>query len=281
MAVFAVGDIHGKYDCLRRLLDVIHFDPSQDEIWCVGDLINRGKQSLEVLRFCYSLGEKFTMTLGNHDTILISAYFSDSLAREHTRIVQKILQASDIDTLITWFTKQPFIHFNEKLNSVLVHAGLPYKWDIQQLLTITEPLHQLFKDFEQLKPFITEHLLGNKPYSLEHAKDPYASYRYLINCFTRMRYCKANGEPRFKEKMAPPIPKRFPWYEVKKHRIIGKQHVIFGHWATLANYKIKVPGVYNIDTACAWDGALTALCIDGCEYRKYQNFQRISISCHT
>jgi bis(5'-nucleosyl)-tetraphosphatase (symmetrical) len=240
MAVYAVGDIQGCYEELRGLLALIQFDPQNDRLWFVGDLVNRGPKSLETLRFVRDLGEVATTVLGNHDLHLIAAAYGKPLDHEdHT--LDAILAAPDRDDLIDWLRSRPLLHDDASLGYTLVHAGLPPQWD-----RITDFLR---------------HLYGNKPKRWSEDLAGWDRLRFIVNCLTRMRYCDLEGRLKMKPKGPPGSQPAglVPWYELPG-RVNRDLNIIFGHWSTLG--VPNVPGIYPIDSGCLWGGQLTALRID-------------------
>ena len=250
MATFAIGDIHGKYDCLQRLLQQIQFDIQCDRLWCTGDLINRGKQSLEVLRFCRQLDQHLIVTLGNHDVSLLASYHGYRKDKKLNKTTQKILAAKDIDHLIQWLQCRPFLHFDALLNCILVHAAIPAALPLATLLQHVQQLQQFFISSPHVGNFLQHHLMGNKPKQWHEAENDYQRYRFLINSLTRQRYVKHDGSLSFKEKQRPPVANRRAWYE-QPHPILAKHRIIFGHWATLAYHPNIPTNALHIDTACA------------------------------
>jgi bis(5'-nucleosyl)-tetraphosphatase (symmetrical) len=266
MSIYAIGDIQGCFDELLRLLDAIAFDKNTDQLWFAGDLVNRGPQSLETLRFVKSLGNSAVTVLGNHDMHLLAASCMDRVANKKDGLTQ-ILEAPDRQELIDWLRHRPLFHHNDDF--CLVHAGLPPQWDFkktQKMALIAEqalrrPDYQLF----------LKQMYGNKPNLWSPQLKGMSRLRFIINCFTRMRYCDAEGRLDFAN--SGPLgsqPKNLlPWFEVP-NRKNADMRVIFGHWSTLGYY--EGPNCYAIDTGCLWGGQLTALKLDN-------PIQRISIDC--
>ena len=149
MATFVVGDIHGKYKQLKQLLELIAFDEKQDTLWCTGDLVNRGKKSLEVLQFCQSLGERFLTVLGNHDVFLLALYHGYQTEKKIPKCLDKILQSQEADSLMTWLGKQPFVHYDADQSAILVHAGLPPLSNLQENIEANQKLQHLLQATEQ------------------------------------------------------------------------------------------------------------------------------------
>ena len=127
--IYAIGDIQGCYDPLRRLLDAMRFDPATDTLWLVGDLINRGPQSVEVLRFVRSLGARAVAVLGNHDLTLL-AVAAGHVKPKRKDTFHSILDAPDHEELLAWLRHRPLLHHDALLGFTMIHAGLPPQWDL-------------------------------------------------------------------------------------------------------------------------------------------------------
>jgi bis(5'-nucleosyl)-tetraphosphatase (symmetrical) len=258
MAVYAIGDVQGCFDELQALLDKLAFNPQNDCLWFAGDLVNRGPMSLETLRFIKGLGDSAISVLGNHDLHLLAAAYGYPLKNDdHT--LDAVLDAPDRDELIDWLRQQPLLHHDAELGFTLVHAGLPPQWDLslaQQCATEVE--RQLRGD--GIADLLTN-MYGNKPKQWADNLDGYNRLRFIINCFTRLRFCDLDGRLNLKSKGPPGSqPEGFyPWYEIPDRASKGL-NITFGHWSTLRDY--GQPGIYPIDSACLWGGELTALRID-------------------
>src|SRR5882724_4161272 len=131
MAVFAIGDVQGCHDDLMRLLERIDFDPAEDRLWFVGDLVNRGPASLQVLRFVRGLGDHAVCVLGNHDLHLLAVAAGTASLRKHDTL-DEVLAAPDRDEHLDWLRSRPMLHHDAALGYTLVHAGLPPQWDLAQ-----------------------------------------------------------------------------------------------------------------------------------------------------
>lgn len=266
MAIYAIGDIQGCYNELRRLLDVIKFDPVHDRLWFVGDLVNRGPHSLETLRFIKGLGEAAVSVLGNHDLHLIATVVSlGKLGKKDT--LGPILRAADCDELIDWLRKQKLFHYNE--DYCMVHAGLPPQWDLAQTKAMAKEVEKVIGGDDYQRFFRS--MYGNKPSLWQEDLSKIEKLRFAVNCFTRLRYCTLSGELDFHYKGPPGSQPAHlvPWFQVpgRKSRDL---RIVFGHWSTLGYYAGH--NVYSIDTGCLWGGQLTAL-------RLNSNPQRTSIAC--
>jgi bis(5'-nucleosyl)-tetraphosphatase (symmetrical) len=259
MAVYAIGDVQGCYDDLQRLLAKLGFDRDSDRLWFVGDLVNRGPQSLQTLRFVHGLGDRAVTVLGNHDLHLVAMAHGTRMDRDdHT--LDDILKAPDCMALVEWLCNRPLLHHDAALGYTLVHAGLPPQWDLAQASRCAREVEQVLRG-PQRSAFI-EQMYGNRPTQWSDDLQGYDRLRFAINCFTRLRYCDADGVLDLKSKGPPGTqPSRYlPWFEVPG-RASRDLNIVFGHWSTLGDR--ASPGVYPTDTGCLWGGALTALRLDG------------------
>ncbi|MGZ5044138.1 MAG: symmetrical bis(5'-nucleosyl)-tetraphosphatase [Methylobacter sp.] len=266
MSIYAIGDIQGCFDELLQLLDAISFDEHTDQLWFAGDLVNRGPKSLETLRFIKSLGDSAVTVLGNHDLHLLAASCAPKIAHKKDSLLP-ILEAPDRDELIDWLRHRPLFHFNEDF--CLVHAGLPPQWDFKKTQKMALLAEKALKD-PKYQAFLKQ-MYGNKPNIWSSDLKGVEKLRFIINCFTRMRYCDVNGRLDFVH--SGPIgsqPKSLmPWFDVPKRKS-ADMRIIFGHWSALGYY--EGPNCYAIDTGCLWGGQLTAL-------RLGDQVQRFSIDC--
>lgn len=262
MATYAIGDVQGCYDPLMRLLDKLDFDPAKDTLWFAGDLVNRGRQSLQTLRFVHSLGNAAITVLGNHDISLISAFHG--LRKPH-KSLKELTNAPDYAELVAWLTRQPLLHIDKELGYVICHAGICPQWD---LATAKACAREVEKELQS--PAISQWLAqvyGDQPdqWSSNHARID--RHRYIINAFTRMRYCRPDGSLEFHEKGSPVnnpnisnlSAELIPWFKYPTRKPIS-QTILFGHWSTLGYYQGNQ--VIALDTGCIWGGQLSALRID-------------------
>ncbi|MEZ5541982.1 MAG: symmetrical bis(5'-nucleosyl)-tetraphosphatase [Pseudomonadota bacterium] len=258
MAVYAVGDIQGCFDELQALLEQLHFDPAADQLWLVGDLVNRGPKSLETLRFVRALGAAAICVLGNHDLHLIAASHGRPLGRGgHT--LDAVLAAPDRDDLVDWLRRRPLLHHDAAIGYTMVHAGLAPQWDLTLAQRCAREVEAALQGPQLLK-FI-EHMYGNRPSRWTEDLQGWDRLRFCVNCFTRMRYCDAGGKLDFHAKGPPGSQPAglLPWFDLP--RASRDLRVVFGHWSTLG--RVDAPGVYPLDTGCLWGGAMTALRLDG------------------
>ena len=258
MAVYAIGDLQGCYDPLRRLLDAINFQPEADQLWLVGDLVNRGPQSLECLRFVASLGEHAVTVLGNHDlSLLASAAGYRTLRPDST--LNDILNANDCDALLHWLRQRPLLHHDADLGYTMLHAGLPPQWDLAQAQDLAAEVESVLRSDNYLELLAT--MFGDTPTQWSDDLTGAERWRFVINCLTRLRYCSAAGQLDLHAKGAPGTQAAhlLPWFRVPERRSAGTK-IVFGHWSTLGC--VQEQNVFSIDTGCVWGNALTALRLD-------------------
>lgn len=254
MTTYAIGDIQGCYDELQALLKEIDFNAQNDTLWLTGDLVNRGPKSLEVLRFVKNLPNVVTV-LGNHDLhCLTLAYSNNPPPNKHT--MQQILEAPDREELLTWLRKQPLIHYDNKLNYGLVHAGIPPQWTIEKTLKLAQEVHNVLQS-ENFIDFL-DNLYGDEPDEWDDALTGWGRLRYIVNALTRMRFITPSGKLLLEVKgKVGTQPKGYsPWFRVP-NRKTAHQKIIFGHWAALEG--IQENNVYGIDTGCVWGRHLSYL----------------------
>ncbi|MBA4381358.1 MAG: diadenosine tetraphosphatase [Sideroxydans sp.] len=253
MAIYAVGDIQGCYAELCLLLEKIEFDPGRDRLWLVGDLVNRGPGSLQVLRLVKSIGDRAITVLGNHDLHLLAV--AEGVAKpSRSDTLDEILAAPDRDELLTWLRQQRLMHVEG--DAVMVHAGLLPQWSIKQASKLAREVESALRGDDYVK--FLEHMYGNMPNLWDDELTGYKRLRVITNAFTRLRVCTPDGEMEYKFKgEVEKIPAGYvPWFEVPK-RASQDVTVIFGHWSALG---LKVlPKVIALDTGCLWGGTLTAL----------------------
>ncbi len=243
MAVYAIGDVQGCYDGLRRLLDHIGFQPDQDTLWFCGDLVNRGPQSVETLQFIRSLGERAISVLGNHDLHLLAIYRNGEKPGRHDTF-DALLSHPDCDELMNWLQRQPLAHYEADLSALLVHAGVHPDWDLETTLSLAEELHQVLCSKRAAGYFAA--MYGNKPDRWSDELSGMDRWRFITNVFTRMRFFDEKQALEFKAKAHPfEHPELTPWLDLPS-RLPPDLRVYFGHWSTL--------GVGEFDQFCSLDG---------------------------
>ncbi len=256
MSTYAIGDIQGCYDELQQLLQQIQFDPAEDTLWFTGDLVNRGPKSLETLRFVKGLGESAITVLGNHDLHLLAVWQNKHKHFNSNDGLRAVFEADDGEQLLQWLRVQPLMHYDAKLDYAMIHAGLPPQWDRDEALARAAEVEKVLRG-RKFHEFLG-HMYGNKPTRWSEKLDGWDRLRFIVNCFTRLRFCKADGKLEFKHKgEVKNAPEGYlPWFEVAP-RNSRQQRLVFGHWSALGLYQQH--NVHSIDTGCLWGGALTAL----------------------
>ena len=261
MATYAIGDIQGCFQELNDLLDLIEFSETSDQLWFTGDLVNRGPQSLETLRFIKSLGDRAITVLGNHDIHLLAAAQSNKAHRKDT--FAEIFSASDRDELLNWLRQQPLFHHDELLGYSILHAGVAPQWDLNKIQSLADEVEQILRNDQY--PEYLDQIYGNNPDIWSDDLQGWERLRCITNFFTRVRFCDQDGRMDFSEKGPPGSqPEEWqPWYEIKNRKSADLK-IIFGHWSThklahkLSEKNIGENKVFPIDTGCLWGGQLTA-----------------------
>ena len=258
MAVYAIGDIQGCYTELRRALDEIRFEPGRDTLWSVGDLVNRGPGSLEVLRFVRDLGDSAVCVLGNHDLHLLALAAGHDKHEENPSL-NAVLDAPDRDELLHWLRHRPLLHYDPYLDFVMVHAGLPPQWDLKTARACAGEVEAVLRGDGHRDYFLQ--MYGNKPNRWDPDLAGMDRWRFITNCLTRLRYCDKKGRLALKEKGRLGSQKKghIPWFEHPKRRS-RDQRILCGHWSTLGY--LAEHNVWALDTGCVWGGTLTLLQID-------------------
>jgi bis(5'-nucleosyl)-tetraphosphatase (symmetrical) len=260
MSTYAIGDLQGCYAELQDLLDKINFDKTNDQLWFVGDLINRGPKSLECLRFVKSLGNSARTVLGNHDLHLLA--IANKVRKPHRKdTLDEILNADDANELLHWVRELPLLVNDTGLNFTMIHAGLPPQWSLEKAIELTQGTEALLRS-DQFDEFIQK-MYGDQPDRWSEQLEGYDRHRFIINCLTRMRYCNADGQLDLAAKNAPgeEDKKLIPWYALPDRQTMNDK-IIFGHWSTvqLGNEKnFNQYNVYPLDTGCLWGGEMTAM----------------------
>lgn len=259
MAVYAIGDIQGCYDEFCRLLDKIHFDPTNDQLWLAGDLVNRGPRSLETLRAVKAMDDCVITVLGNHDLHLLAC--AEDIKQTHDSSMQAILDADDREDLLYWLRHQPLLHHDTTLGYTLVHAGLPPQWNLSLAQQCAIQLQDVLRS-EHYHDFL-HHMYGDQPSIWSDDLSQWQRLRFISNAFTRLRYCDASGRMDMQEKGVPGKQNDglLPWFEVP-NRQNQDLKIIFGHWSTLCLTQVTTPGIYPLDTGCVWGLRLTAMRLD-------------------
>jgi bis(5'-nucleosyl)-tetraphosphatase (symmetrical) len=254
MSTYIVGDIQGCYDELVQLLALADFNTETDELWVTGDLVARGPKSLETLRFIKSLNAK--VILGNHDLHLLATAAGLHKVKDKDK-TEPILKAEDSKELLTWLRKQPLILEHPIHKFIMVHAGILPSWSIKKAKRLAKEVEEQLHgdDYKTL----LKTMYGNRPTQWKNSLSGVDRSRYIINVFTRMRYCTLNGELEFNNKLAPAQTDSStlkPWFDIEPRD--HNKPILFGHWAALLG-KTNQDDIYALDTGCVWGNSLTML----------------------
>ncbi len=257
MSDYAIGDVQGCYEPLQRLLALIKFDDTVDRLWFVGDLVNRGPESLAVLRLLSSLARAPRVTLGNHDLHLLGSLFGDKPWKGHDDTIKDILNAPDREVLGHWLRKQSILYHAPEFNVVMCHAGIAPVWDLAQAKQFAKELEEMLSG-KHYRNFLS-HMYGNKPDLWADELQGMDRLRIITNYFTRMRLCDAEGRLHlsYKGALVDAPANLYPWYAAPHRKNIDAE-IVFGHWAALKGM-CPNPKIHAIDTGCLWGGQLTAL----------------------
>jgi bis(5'-nucleosyl)-tetraphosphatase (symmetrical) len=249
MATYAIGDVQGCYDELKELLARMAFRPDSDRLWFVGDLVNRGPKSLEVLRFVRSLGERAISVLGNHDLHLITQAEGFERPRRDDTLTG-VMDAPDGKSLVDWLRRRPMMHAEGRY--AVVHAGLLPQWSVTKALSLAAEVEAALRS-ESYRDFL-QRLYGSTPDRWSDSLSGWDRLRVIVNAMTRMRFCTDDGQMDFKTKGRTPPAGYRPWFELRPP---SGPMLVCGHWSTLG---LKLaPGVAMLDSGCVWGGGLTAL----------------------
>jgi bis(5'-nucleosyl)-tetraphosphatase (symmetrical) len=258
MGLFAIGDIQGCAGAFDALLRKIAFRPARDRLWLVGDLVNRGPDSLAVLRRVMGLGRSVTCVLGNHDLHLL-ATVAGRRELSPADTFHDVLEAPDLSSIIDWLRHRPLLHHDRSAGRLLVHAGLPPPWTVAEARTEARHVEALLRGRQWR--YALRDMYGSEPSAWSRKLRGVDRRRYTINALTRMRYCDRRGRIDLSYSGAPGTQPKglMPWFDVPERRAAGT-HIVFGHWAALGLLRRK--DVTALDTGCVWGNHLTAVRLD-------------------
>lgn len=257
MAAYAIGDVQGCYRPLRRLLDKVNYDDGCDELWFTGDLVNRGPDSAKVVRFIKDLPQT-RVVLGNHDLNLL-AVAQGFRTPKNRDTFDDVLSATDCDELLDWLRHLPLTYYDTARKILLVHAGVHPHWGLDQALARAREVEAMLAD-DATYPTLLQRMYGSQPHVWrDEDMDKFERARWVINVFTRMRFCWRNGAMDF-EQVGPPGTQPedlLPWFRLRKFEGF---RIVFGHWSMLGAGDFK--DVVALDSGCVHGGGLTAMDID-------------------
>jgi len=253
MAVYAVGDIQGCLAELKSVLRKVHFDPQHDVLWCVGDMVNRGPESLETLRFLKSLGDACICVLGNHDLHLLGLAASGD--GYHADTLSQVLEAPDCEELIDWLRHRPLLHHDASLGWAMVHAGLHPDWTLEKAKRRAAAVQEKLRG-EKWKKFCLKLQKADFP----EREPPRGDKRRLLfsaAVLTRSRYCTSDGLFNWKTRVGGPLSQRErPWFSFERIAWRRDGRIVFGHWAA-KGLVLDQMHVLGLDSGCVWGGSLT------------------------
>ena len=257
MALYCIGDVQGCDAALGQLLEHIGFSPSRDTVYLLGDLVNRGPDSVAVLRRCKEAEGALHCLLGNHDLhLLATAHGVRSPSRRDT--LDSVLQAPDRAALLEWLRQQPLVRTHQHAGETLLmlHAGVLPGWSLADTIVLADEVHTVLRG-PDLQDFLQQ-MYGNTP---DHWSDALAGpdrLRVIVNALTRLRFCTPAGVMDFDsaESAEAAPPGLVPWFDAPERRTQGTP-IAFGHWSMLG--WVDRPGVLSLDTGCVWGGCLSAV----------------------
>ena len=257
MAHYLIGDVQGCDDALGRLLGAVGFSPSRDTLYVLGDLVNRGPQSAQVLRRLAAYGDAAQCLLGNHDLSLLAvAHGVRAPRRDDT--MGSVLDAPDRDALLEWLRhRRMALHAHGWL---MVHGGVLPQWNLAQVLQLAGELEAVLHG-PQLADFLPQ-MYGNEPAQWDDALQGAARLRVIVNALTRLRFCTPQGRMELKATggLDGAPPGTLPWFDVPGRATAGVR-IAFGHWSQLGY--LKRADILSLDTGCVWGGCLSALRLEG------------------
>ena len=265
MATYAIGDIQGCYKQFLKLLDKIEFNPGKDRLILTGDLVNRGPESLPVVRFAMQHESSVDMVLGNHELHLLTVLEGTKPKRPADNF-DDVISAPDYREIREWLCTRPMAIHDLALNILVTHAGVHPDWTLEQCLEYAREIEQILQSPRREKMFMK--MFGNKPGRWSESHKRWKRARFIINALTRMRYFTASGKMDFLE-VRPPgrhEPGLVPWYVFPNRKAIDAT-IVFGHWSSLGVF--QAPGLLALDSGCCWGGRLSAARLDCSPFEIY------------
>jgi len=254
MSTYYIGDVQGCFDELQQLLQLIHFNPQQDTLGFVGDIVNRGPNSLETLRFISTL-PRAHVVLGNHDLYLLAVGYNAVPKDRYKHTLHDVLNAPDKNELLGWLRHQPLVYVNSLNPSVMVHAGIPPQWSIDEILLRAKEVHNTLRGRHFVNFLI--HLFGDTPEKWNDQLMGQDRLRYITNALTRMRFCTHNGTLEFSMSSKNSTRADYqPWFTWRNNKT--ELPIYFGHWAALGG-ECDHENIFALDTGCVWGHELTAI----------------------
>lgn len=262
MANYAIGDIQGCYHEFMELLSKLNYNPKKDSLWIAGDMVNRGPDSLETLKFIFENRKNIRCVLGNHDLHLMAIYFGIREPRLSDTL-NKILKHKQRHDWIEWLSTLPLIQYDSSTDFCMIHAGLAPQWTLKQAIKYSKEVENAIQG-KKAETFF-KNMYGNSPTNWKNELTDYRRLRCITNYFTRVRAVKLNGSMDFNYKGSiDSLPSNYLAWFKHPHRKTKSHKIIFGHWAALEGY-VDNKKLFGIDTGCVWGRYLTALNMDTLE----------------
>lgn len=258
MSIYAIGDVQGCYKSLRKLIKSTGFKPENDQLWFCGDLVNRGPQSADVLRYIMDLGDSAKCVLGNHDLNLLAVAYGKRESKISDTL-EDILNASDSKEMLKWLRHRPLFHRSKEHRACMVHAGIHPTWSISKTKKLAKEVQLILRKGDY-QTFL-EKMYGNYPAYWDQELEGWDRLRFITNVMTRMRYLDSSGALDLDIKCTPgKQPTGYhPWYSIEAKRR-KPWRVFYGHWSTLGLHWQN--NAICLDSGCLWGGKLTAARID-------------------
>ncbi len=270
MTRYAIGDIHGCLPALQAVLKTVNFNPSCDQLWCVGDLVNRGPASLATLHFIKSLGDCTRIVLGNHDLHFLAVAHDAQHIKEKDTFFD-LLASDHREALITWLCQQSLLYTDPSGDYSMVHAGIPPQWSLAQAHGYAREVEAVLRG-DQMQTFL-QHMYGRQPDCWDDHLQSWDRLRTISNYLTRMRFCTAQGKMDFDNKSQHhDDPTMAPWF-AHPQRKTRHDKLVFGHWSTLRG-RVAVDNIDALDTGCVWGDTLTLLNLETRERHEHPCCER-------
>ena len=269
MATYVIGDVQGCFEAFQELLVAIAFNPGKDRLWLAGDLVNRGENSIGMLRWCMAHDDRVVAILGNHDLHLLAV--AEGFAPYHRNdTLHEILDAPDRAEVLEWLRMRPMLHRQGKW--LMVHAGLLPEWSAERAESLARELESALRG-PGWREFLAD-MYGNEPRAWSDRLTGQSRLRLIANAMTRLRFLHEDGSMEFQHKgaLADAPAELTPWFDFHGRRNLDVQ-VFFGHWSTLGLFLRN--DVVGLDTGCLWGGQLSAFRLEdgrliqvGCRARR-------------
>ena len=252
-----IGDVQACYDPLMRLLEKINYDSTQDRLCFCGDLIGRGPQALQVLQWIKK-EPLAQVVLGNHDIFLLMLLYEVPIFEAVPDDLKAVMSSPDKDALAQWLLSQPLIR-QVTPTTVMVHAGIPPQWNVPHALKKNQLWHSALESSRNTQEFLSA-LWADTPSEPCNSNDP-GHLSYMVNAFSRMRFCDQQGTLDFLyKKHHCPLDGYRPWFE---WRADEESTIIFGHWSALReHHDIRRSNTMAMDTGCVFGGCLSAYILE-------------------